>query len=118
MLYGAAAFLLAHAVEWQFWDAYFGRPGRDAWFLNTGQATGWTVICVAVAALIGGLGTSDRRELITAAANVAAGATVAMAATLFTIGPGTIFPLVIVIGGALLTAAAFAGALVLFPARR
>lgn len=114
ILYGAAAFLVAHTIERMMWVSFFaaGDTAHPAWFLNSGRAALVTAISLAVAGLVVGRSLSDRRELIPCAANVAGGGIVAMIVTLLVMGPGTIFPLVIIIGGALVIAGAFAGALV------
>lgn len=122
VLYGAAAFLIAHTIERIWWTSFFASGGaaHSAWFLNSGRAVLFTAISVAVAGLVVGRMVSDRRDLIAGAASAAGGAIAAMIVVLFTIGPGTIFPLVIIIGGALVIAGTFAGALAasVLPARR
>ncbi len=113
ILYGAAAFLIAHTIERFLWARFFsaGNAALPAWFLNSGRAVLFTAICLAIAGLVVGAMARDRRELLAGAANVAGGGIVAMIVALFTGGPGTIFPLVIIAGGALVIAGSFAGAL-------
>jgi hypothetical protein len=114
VLAGAAAFLAAHVVEQFLWTAWFGGAGIKAWFLNSGRAVVATMLCVCVAEVISGYPERDRRELMRGAAGVAGGGIVAMVVTLAVNGPGTIWPLVLIIGGALVIAAAFAGAVVVW----
>src|SRR4051812_48749779 len=65
------------------------------WFLNSGRnvATITAVIAVVAAVLA-----ARRRWTIGDTATFGLGVLVAMVGTLFTIGPGTIFPIVIVVG--------------------
>ena len=113
ILSGAAAFLLAHNLERVMWTTWFtDAQSMVPWFLNSGRAVALTVACVFVAEVLSGAGERDRRELMLHAANVSGGAIVALIFALFASGPGTIAPLVIIIGGALVIAGAFAGTLV------
>jgi hypothetical protein len=114
ILYGAAAFLVAHTIERFMWASFFsaGDAVHPAWFLNSGRAALFTALSVAVAGVVVGAMARDRRELFAGAANAAGGGIVAMIVALFVSSPGTIFPLVILIGGALVIAGTFAGALV------
>lgn len=120
MALGATAFLTAHLTERLLWTSFFGDGAVStvAWFTNSGRAVLFTVTCVAVASLIAGVAARERRDLVVVAANVAGGGIVAMLVALGATGVGTIFPLVIVIGGALVIAGAFAGALIVSPTKR
>ena len=96
---GAAAFLAAHAVLVAKWAAWFG--GRwQPWFLNdSGPAVVLTAAILFAAALAAGLlWARDRGDAIAHGVNVAAGAAAGMIGVLAAIGPGTIFPIVIVGG--------------------
>jgi len=113
ILSGAAAFLLAHNLERVMWTTWFtDAQSMVPWFLNSGRAVAVTLLCVFVAEVLSGLFEPDRHDLVRHAANVSAGAIIALIFALFASGPGTIAPLVIIIGGALVIAAAFAGSLV------
>jgi hypothetical protein len=76
------------------------------WFLNSGRnvATIGSVIGV-VSALIA----ARRQWRLRDTATFGLGVLIAMVATLFTIGPGTIFPIVIIIGAALAGVATLVG---------
>ena len=79
---------------------------NSGWFLNSGRGVAVVgVVCAVVGALIG----FGRRDSVREAAMVASGAVLAMVAVLFTIGPGTIFPIVIVFGTAIIAGATAAG---------
>ena len=57
----------------------------------------------------------DRRDALIHAGNVTAGAAAVMIVTLFSAGPGTLFPIAIVFGIAILAVGSYLGALVTFP---
>jgi len=106
---GALAFWAAHAVERAHWADWF-HGEYDPWFLNSGRAMAATVAAVAVtSAVVAALGgaSSNVRGLA-----IGAGAFVAMTLVLFLkpAGPGTIFPIVMVVGGALLVLGSVCGA--------
>ena len=110
---GAAAFLAAHAVLVAKWATWFG--GRwEPWFLNdSGRAVAMTAAVLFVAALAAGLlWARDRGDAIVHGVNVAAGAAAAMTGVLVAVGPGTIFPIVIV-GGVVIALASTGAASVL-----
>ena len=111
---GAAAFLAAHAVERARWRSWFSAEW-EPFFMNSGRAVAFTAVCVLIAGLIAGLLARDRRDALIHAGNVAAGAAAAMIVTLFATGPGTLFPIAIVLGIAILAAGSYLGALVAFP---
>jgi hypothetical protein len=84
-------------------------PGiaHSGWFLNSGHG----ILAVAVTfAAVGALLGLSRRDGVEQALMLALGALLAMALTLFTIGAGTIFPIVMVFGGVLTVGAAVLGA--------
>ena len=90
---GAFAFLAAHGVDIMMWSTAFGGE-HEPWFLNSGKAVAFTLACVfAAGAAGGGLGLSGLA--------IAAGSFVALTIVLFGKegGPGTIFPIVMAVGG-------------------
>lgn len=95
---GAAAFVISHAVESAMWQSTFA-PGSSVnpWFLNSGRAVAFTAACLLAAAVVATAlerrGPWRGRSVLPAGFNVAAGAWIAMAVVLATIGPGTIFPI-------------------------
>jgi len=106
MVLGAAAFASVQLVLLR----RAGPPLSDSagWFLNSD--TNGLAICAAVAiaaAVVAAF--ASPADLFSAAVACLAGAIIAMSAVLFTIGPGTIFPIVIVFGGAVLGLAVAAG---------
>lgn len=108
---GAAAFLAAHAVLVAKWAAWFG--GRwEPWFLNdSGPAVVLTAAILFVAALAAGLlWARDRGDAIVHGVNVAAGAAAAMMGVLAAVGPGTIFPIALVVGTVIALASTVAAA--------
>lgn len=112
ILWGAAAFLVAHYVERALWTSWFvDNTSMIPWFTNSGRAVIVTVVCIFVAEILSGTPQRDRGELMLGAANVSGGGIVTMIVALFATGAGTIAPLVIIIGGALVIAGAFAGTL-------
>ena len=96
---GAAAFLAAHAMLVAKWATWFGGQWQP-WFLNdSGRAVALTAAALFAAALAASLlWALDRGDAIVHGVNVAAGATAAMIGVLVAVGPGTIFPIVIVGG--------------------
>jgi hypothetical protein len=117
LLTGAAAFAAAHAVEVAGWHGVFA-PGsaNAAWFLNSGRAVAFTAACLFFASFTCSLLTrsarlskSARTTHVVLASNLACGAIAAMTAVLAAIGPGSIFPLALVIGALIAAAACGAG---------
>jgi hypothetical protein len=106
---GAAAFLAAHAVLVAKWAAWFGGQW-EPWFLNdSGPAVVLTAAILFVAALAASLlWARDRGDAIVQGVNVAAGSAAAMMGVLAAIGPGTIFPIAIVVGIVIALASTFA----------
>jgi predicted Na+-dependent transporter len=111
---GAATFLAAHAVEVVMWTAWFA-PEFPPFFTNSGRAVAFTTACVLIGGLLAGLSARDRRDVLIHAGNVTAGAAIAMAGALFWSGPGTLFPIVMVLGIVQLAVASFLGALATLP---
>jgi hypothetical protein len=80
----------------------------SAWFLNSGRGVLIMTIVLALAAAATGLGSSPR-SVWRAAAAFSGGAAAVMVVFVFALGPGTIFPIVIVIGTAIIAVAAVTG---------
>jgi hypothetical protein len=108
---GAAAFLAAHAVEVSRWRQWFDPSGaHQPWFLNTGSAAAFTAASVAIAGAVGAsLWAMTPQKARQQSLALAAGAALALAITLWAIGPGSIFPVVIVAGAGFLTLSAGLG---------
>ena len=107
---GAATFLAAHAVEVAMWSAWF--DGRYApWFLNSSRAVALTAASLLVVGAIVALTGFDRQRWLIVGLNLAAGAAAAMIVVLFAVGPGTLFPIAMVIGTLVVGASSVAGAL-------
>lgn len=103
LLAGAVAFVAVHfalVATWQTW--FHGGGGQTAWFLNSGQAVAFTVAVFAIVGFLVAVLRSDGRleTAFVSALNIAIGAAVPMIVTLFRLpgGPGTLFPIAIVIG--------------------
>jgi hypothetical protein len=109
VLYGAAAFLLAHAAERALWNEWFADRSLVPWFTNSGRAVLVTMVAMLLAELLGGYPARNRRELFTGAANVAGGGVTAMIAALAGTRTGTLGPIVMIVGAVLVIAGAFAG---------
>jgi hypothetical protein len=112
-LLGAVVFVTAHLVLMARWREWF-QPGGDfpPWFLNTSRALAWTGALLFIAgALVGFATRGGSRDAIVAGANVAAGAAVAMCVVLALSGPGTLFPIALTIGAAVIVFSCMAGAL-------
>jgi hypothetical protein len=95
---GLLTFLAAHAVEVRQWSAWFGGV-HPPWFLNSGRSIAFTLGCVCASSCMMALfgGSAERVRGIT----FAVGSFVAMTAVLFLQkgGAGSIFPIVMVVGG-------------------
>lgn len=107
---GLLTFLAAHEVEVREWSAWFG-GAHPPWFLNSGAAIVFTLGCVCVASAIVALCSGARRVW---GISFAVGATVGMTVVMFLKQgePGSIFPIVIVVGGVLLFLSSALGAFV------
>jgi hypothetical protein len=111
---GFITFVVAHLVEAAKWTEWFNGQSRP-WFLNSGRAVTFTAACLFVASAASGL-RSDRP--LHHGVLVALGAVTAMIVVLFLGGrAGTIVPIVLALGGAILAAASMAGALAATPFR-
>ena len=114
LVLGATAFLAAHAVEVVMWTAWFS-PQFKPFFTNSGRAMAFTTACVVIAGLLAGFLARDRRDVLIQAAAVTAGAAIAMTCVLFWVGPGNLFPIVIVLGTVIVAVGSFLGALAALP---
>ena len=114
LVLGATAFLTAHAVEVIMWTAWFS-PEFKPFFANSGRAVAFTTACVLIAGLLAGLLARDRRDALIHAGNVTAGAAIVLTCVLFWAGPGTLFPIVIVLGIVIVAVGSFLGALAALP---
>ncbi len=96
---GGGAFLLSHALVVFGWASFAPGGAYRPWFLNAGRAVLFTAIwLLAAAAVDAAIAASTRRDAVVRGANVAAGAVVAMVIVIVAIGPGTLFPIALVIG--------------------
>lgn len=107
---GAVTFLAAHAVEVAGWRSWFYGVYAP-WFLNSSRAVAVTAGALMIVGAIVALTTPDRRGWLIAGLNLAAGAMAAMIVVLFSVGPGTLFPIAITIGAMVVAASSVAGAL-------
>ena len=99
---GLLTFVATHLILVAKWTTWF--DGRYApWFLNTTPAVQFTLACFFVVSLIAGLlGTFGLFMLV--------GALVAMVVVMLcSPGPGTLWPIAVVFGGCMLTAAVLTG---------
>lgn len=105
---GFAGFAAAHVIEAAKWRDWF--QGQYApWFLNSGRAVLFTSICLFI---VGAVATIRSTRPFALGLLVGAGAAAAMVVILFGGGnAGTIFPIVVATGGAVVVASAVAGAL-------
>jgi hypothetical protein len=109
MAAGAAAFTAAHAIERVAWNAFNPRFPTP-WFLNAGRATALTAAAIFVAALL--VAMLVRSEPLTGIAHgisTAVGAMIAMFVVLMFIGPGNLWPIVLMIGSSIVVVSAAAG---------
>jgi len=108
VLLGAIAFLAAHLIESAAWTTWF--HGEYApWFLNSGRAVAFTAGLLLIIGLAAGINTFGWRDSMITAGSVLAGAVAVMIVVLFAVGPGTLFPIAIVIGVAVLGVSSAAG---------
>ena len=115
---GAVAFLVADAVEARYWGWFAGGVRFSPWFLNAGRAALFTATCVLVAGALAGAMAREPRRKVLQCLCVTGGACIAMASVLFSRGPGTLFPIVLLLGGGALFVCAAAGTAVSFLVRR
>src|SRR3954468_4569820 len=96
---GLLTFAGTHTIEAVMWNAWFDGTHRP-WFLNSGPALAFTVVCLFAVSLIAG-----RFQI--SGLTIAGGAVLAMALIMFFRkgGAGDIFPLVLVAGALFIAAA-------------
>ena len=114
LVLGAVVFAVAHWLQVTWWRDWF-QPGGDypPWFLNSGRAVAFTAGLLFVAGvLIGMLSRGVSQEAIVLVGNLAGGAVAAMGVVLGLTGPGTLFPIALIIGAGISAISAIAGALV------
>jgi hypothetical protein len=118
VILGGAAFLAAHALEAYRWREWFNPSTNSGpWFLNSGTAIAATSAAVAAAAALSTmLWARSGRRAWRQSLEVASGAALAMAITLFVVGPGNIFPIVLAIGTMVLTVSSLLGGWIGFAA--
>jgi hypothetical protein len=108
---GFLTFLAVHQIEVLEWSAWFGGV-HTPWFLNSGRALALMLggMCASSGAMAA-LNASGRRAWGIA---FAVGAVVAMTLVMFSKqgGPGTIFPIVMGVGGVLLLVSSAVGAFI------
>jgi hypothetical protein len=109
---GLLAFAGAHAIETLMWSTWF-ESASSPWFLNSGRAAAFTLVCLLSVSLAAGW---FRVPGVT----IAAGAATGMVAVLFFKrgGAGTIFPIVLIVGGLVVAGATLLGAWLGWEARR
>lgn len=106
---GAVAFAMLQII-WSLGHAYGG--WRGAWIMKAG--TGFAV-CFAVFLVIGAFVVAYRHragELFRRAGSVVLGAIVAMVIALLIVGPGSLWPLVMVLDGIVIGGAALLGGVI------
>jgi hypothetical protein len=106
---GFFTFVVAHTIEAAKWSDWF-HGTAEPWFLNSGRAVLLTIVTVGLtSAVVAALVESTPAV---SGVSVAAGAFVAMTMVLFLKpgGPGTIFPIVLVVGGGFLLLGSVIGA--------
>jgi len=111
LILGGAAFTAAHALEVYRWRDWFDPSNTSGpWFLNNGSAVTLTsATVVGAAALSAMLWARSGRQASRSALEVAGGAALAMTITLFVVGPGNIFPIVLATGTMILAVSALLG---------
>ena len=114
LVLGAVTFLVAHAVETALWTSWFSAEW-EPFFMNSGRAVAFTAACILLAGLLAAILARDRRDALIHAGSVTAGAAAVMIVTVFWTGPGTLFPIAIILGIVILAVGSYLGALATFP---
>jgi hypothetical protein len=99
---GVAVFAGTHAIEVAMWPAWFG-GAHDPWFLNSGRAIAFTLICFFGVSLLAGVGRVPGLA-------IAAGGAIAMTFVLALGGGSTLFPIVVTAGALAIGGASLLGA--------
>src|SRR5690242_18525855 len=107
---GAAAFAAAHLVESAAWPWFSAGAAHAPWFLNAGAAVAFTAALLAAAAAL--VSAADPADAVRRGADVAAGALIALVVFFASVGgfTGTIFPIALVFGAAIIVLSCAGGA--------
>src|SRR5262245_55743139 len=109
LIFGATTFLVAHLIEHSAWTSLFAGNAATPWFMNSLRAGAFTALSLC---LVAGLTAApDVGDAIVRGLNVGLGASAVMIVVLVAIGPGTLFPIAIAIGLAIVVTASVIGAL-------
>ncbi|HWF84979.1 MAG TPA: hypothetical protein VG222_09040 [Vicinamibacterales bacterium] len=109
---GGLTFLAAHAMEVEAWPWFDPSGTSTPWFLNAGRAVAFTAATLLIVGVFAGLNASiSRHGAVARGGNIAAGAIVAMTIVLFAKGPGTLFPIALIIGAAIAVTSSVSGAM-------
>jgi hypothetical protein len=109
---GALTFAVAHVIEVETWPWFDPSAGSPPWFLNAGRAVVLTAVSLIFAGAVAGVWPSaTNRGAIARGCSIGAGAILAMAVVLFARGPGTLFPIALVLGAAIVLASSISGTL-------
>ncbi len=109
---GFGTFVLLHVFFALTWNSLFTTRGGapTPWFLNSGATIVLTLTVLFVVSLIGGLCVRvPQRTRLLAGLGMCGGTNAAMVVVLFVVGPGNIWPMVIVMGSLLITPAVILG---------
>ena len=108
---GSGTIVLLHVFFALTWNSLFKWVGVGwPWFLNSGATVVLTLTVLFVVALIAGLCVRvPQRTRLLAGLGMCGGANAAMVVVLFVVGPGNIWPMVIVMGSLLITPAVILG---------
>jgi hypothetical protein len=106
---GGVLFLAVQAMMVNLVSGAVATADPPWWFLNSGRNVAIVAAVLASGAAVLALTGSD---ILIRATAFAGGAMLAMIALLFVIGPGSIFPIVIVVGGVVMSIAVACGAVV------
>ena len=119
LLFGAAMFLATYAVIFAKWGIWFGGPYQPPWFLNDGDGpVVFTAVSLFVASAAVTAMWAARDDAPVYGVNVAVGACIAMIVAICVIGPGTLFPIVIALGGFIIGTSSVAGSLMVWSVKR
>ena len=108
---GFGTFVLLQVFFALTWNSLFKWGGVDRpWFLNSGATIVLTLTVLFVVSLIAGLCVRvPQRTRLLAGLGMCGGANATMVVWLFVIGPGNIWPIVIVMGSLIITPAVILG---------
>lgn len=111
VIVGAAGFLvlqLVLALSWSRLDQWGGKP--KAWFLNADASTAFGAgACFVVAFACAVAFRLPPRSRLLAGGALVAGAVASMTLVLFAIGPGNLWPIVLIFGSAIVVPSSSAG---------